>query len=128
MLSARMIVSLAGLMTLAACSINPVPVVGEPGPTKDIASFQKDEAACRAEAGHAAYGTQGTARPVSGNTNVDWQDFFTTYAKCQTAHGNFVQPVPWAVAYAVFLGYGQPPYPPVLYPAPYVAPPMYGYP
>ena len=127
---------------LGACAANPVPVVGIPGPNKDVAAFQKDEQACRTAAGQAAHpspGAQaGPATSDSGNQNGGWQQFFTSYAQCQTAHGNFVQPVPWVIAYATYLGHAPPypmpylpPYPPPAYPYPYPYapyPPAYAYP
>ncbi|MEJ0047436.1 MAG: hypothetical protein WDN04_15980 [Rhodospirillales bacterium] len=110
-----------------------MPVVGIPGPNKDFATFQKDEQACRAAAVQVAQPSNGAqggpAAPASGTQKVGWQQFFTGYAQCQAAHGNYVQPVPWVVAYATYLGPGQaypmgypPPYPPPVYPPPYAYP------
>jgi hypothetical protein len=128
----RTLLCLAATALLSACAGNPVPVVGIPGPNKDFAAFQKDEQACRTAAGQAAHASQGAQRgpaaPSSGNQNVVWQQFFAAYAQCQTAHGNAVQPVPWVVAYATYLGH-VPPYPPPAYPYPYPYPPYpYAYP
>jgi hypothetical protein len=100
-----------GAVALGACTTPAVPVVGVPGPTKTMAGFQNDEAACRRQAGSAAY----PGRTASGNPNVDWQKFFMGYAQCQTGRGNYLQPVPWALAYAIYLGYGLPYPPPVFY-------------
>lgn len=136
MMTPRILLCLFSAALLSACAAGAVPVVGVPGPNKTLAGFQKDEQACRAAAGQAAYpqaAASGKVVPYSGNQNVDWQQFFTRYATCQAAHGNTVQPVPWAVAYAAYLGYGLPypvpypaPYPPPVYPYPY--PYGYGYP
>ena len=129
-MSPRTLLCLSAAAGLSACAANPVPVVGIPGPNKDVATFQKDERACRTVAGQAAYpaqaATPGKTAPYSGNQNVDWQQFFTSYAQCQQTHGNIVQPVPWAVAYAAYLGIGLP-YP-APYPVPYPPPPIYPYP
>lgn len=94
---------------LAACTPAPVPVLGQPGPQKDPAAFQREEADCRRSAaeavfpGVAAPGTK-PAPPAVANTNAEWSDFFAAYAKCQAAHGNAVVPVTWPLAYAAFLG------------------------
>ena len=131
---------------LGGCAINPVPVSALPGPNKDLATFQKDETACRLAAARAAY-PAGTApsgqaaggaqmAPASGNVNAVWQAYFASFGQCESARGNLVQPVPWAVAYQLYLGFGYPlPYPggyaPAFgapYPAPYGYPPAYGYP
>ncbi len=120
---ARISFCLTATALLAACATTPVPVIGIPGPNKDVAAFQKDEQDCRTAASQAVYPPRGApAAPGSGNQHVDWQQFFTGYAQCQTAHGNSVQRVPWVVAYAAYLGYGLPypmPYPPPVYPYPY---------
>ncbi len=105
---------------LAACAINPVPVSALPGPNKDYAAFQKDETACRVAAARTAY--PNSPAPQAGNVNAIWQTFFTSYGKCEAARGNLVQPVPWAIAYQLYLGYGLP-YPIVYgYPPPYAMP------
>ena len=121
MLSVRAMIILCGAAAVDACTVAAVPVTALPGPNKDLAAFNKDETACRREAALAAYpGGNGAPGPAaSSNVNVNWRQFFTSFAKCETARGNLIQPVPWAVAYAVYLGYG-PSYPP-----PY--PPVYGY-
>ena len=128
-MSPRTLLCLAVTALLGACADSPLPVVGIPGPNKDVATFQKDEQACRTAAAQAAYpahGAQGApAASSSGNRNIDWQQFFTGYTQCQAAHGNAVQRVPWVVAYGTYLGYGLP-YPPP-YPPPYTPPP-YPYP
>lgn len=137
---------------LGGCAINPVPVSALPGPNKDPVTFQKDETACRIAAARAAYpaGTapsgqqagnaqSGSAQMAAapGNVNAVWQAYFTGFGQCETAHGNLVQPVPWAVAYQLYLGFGYPlPYPggyapaygPPPYPPAYGVPPAYGYP
>jgi len=103
---------LGSTFVLCACAVGPTPVVGLPGPNKDMATFQKEDIACRREAGQAAHpagAPQQSAAPA-GNTNDQWQTFFSHYAQCETAHGNVVQPLPWAAAYADYLGYGSPPY------------------
>lgn len=129
------------VVPLSGCAINPVPVSALPGPNKDQAAFTKDETFCRTAAARAAYqnrpGPQGEAGqpvPHSANVNVTWQEYFTSYGQCESARGNIVQPVPWGVAYQLYLGYGLPypgviPYP-VGYPpmAAYPYPPPYGYP
>jgi hypothetical protein len=82
--------------------------VGLPGPNKDIATFQKEDAACRHDAGEAARAPASAApgqQAASGNTNDQWKQFFASYAQCETSHGNVVQPVPWAAAYSDYLGY-----------------------
>ena len=142
-MSPRTLLCLAGTALLGACAGNPVPVVGFPGPNKDFATFQKDEQACRTAAGLAAHPSQsGSAAPATEPPGGGWQQFFTGYAQCQTAHGNGVQPVPWVIAYATYLGHAPPypmpypppyppypPYPPPLYPYPYAPyPPPYAYP
>lgn len=110
---------LPSTLALAACAAAPTPVVGLPGPNKDIATFRKEDTACRQEAGQAA------RTIASGNTNEQWKHFFASYAQCETAHGNAVQPVPWAAAYAFYLGYNTvPTYAYAGYPYPYA----YGYP
>jgi hypothetical protein len=123
-MSPRTLLCLGIAALLGACAASPVPVVGIPGPNKDVAAFQKDEQACRTAASQAAQSQPGapaaSAAPSSGAQNGGWQQFFTSYAQCQTEHGNYVQPVPWVVAYATYLGHAQP------YPPPY--PPPYPYP
>jgi hypothetical protein len=100
---------LGGLCALTACATGPTPVAGLPGPNKDPASFQKDELACRTEAGQAAYpaapGNGATQTPVSANSNSRWEAFFSRYAQCQVAKGNSVVAIPWTAAYAQYLGY-----------------------
>ncbi len=113
---ARSLAWLGLSIPVSACAINPVPVTALPGPNKDFATYQKDETQCRSEAAKAAYAPNQGA----GNVNTSWQTFFTAFGKCESARGNLVQPVPWAVAYQNYLGYGMP------YPAPY--PPAYAYP
>jgi hypothetical protein len=135
-LSGRMMISLAGgVALLGGCAAGPVPVSALPGPNKDVASFNRDETACRTEAARAAYPASGAATAPAaaqpGNTNVVWDRFFSSYGKCEAAKGNYVQPVPWAVAYGLYLGIGLPT--PALYFAPYPPPPWgppvaYGYP
>jgi len=133
---AQLAVLLGSTLALGACAAGPTPVVGLPGPNKDIATFQKEDAACRQEAGQAVHPASAAA-PVSGNTNDQWQVFFSHYAQCETAHGNVVEPAPWATAYADYLGYGVPPYAYAGYGYPYAyagypyfygSPFLYGYP
>jgi hypothetical protein len=101
-----------GICALSACATGPTPVAGVPGPNKDPASFQKDELACRTEAGQALYASppnNGTPpAPVAADSNAQWQIFFTRYAQCQTAKGNSVVAIPWSAAYAQYLGYDGP--------------------
>jgi hypothetical protein len=103
---------LAGVCALSACATGPVPVAGVPGANKDPAGFQKDELACRTEAGQAVYpaapSNGSKPVPISTNSNAQWQTFFTRYAQCQTAKGNSVVAIPWAAAYADYLGYFSP--------------------
>ncbi len=120
----RVLPLLSVCAALAACAINPLPVSALPGPNKDYAAFQKDETTCRIAGARTAY-PQGGA-PSSGNVNAVWQAFFTSYGQCEAAHGNLVQPVPWAVAYQLYLGYGLPF--PVGYPPVYGSLPPYGMP
>jgi len=104
---------IASTLAVAACATGPTPVVGLPGPKKDIATFQKEDTGCRQQAGQAARAA------ASPNTNEQWKQFFASYAQCETAHGNVVQPVPWAVAYADYLGTNTAPYAYAGYPYPY---------
>lgn len=130
-MSPRTLLCLAVTALLGACAGNPVPVVGIPGPNKDFATFQKDEQACRAAGGLAAHpsaAAQGAqAAPSTEAPGGGWQQFFTGYAQCQTAHGNAVQAVPWVIAYATYLGHA-PPYPMAYPPPPYPYPYPYAYP
>jgi hypothetical protein len=145
MLSARSIMLTAGAIPLTGCAIlltgcaimltgcaaGPIPVSALPGPAKTITAFNQDETACRIQAARAAYPApaQGQAAPgnTPGNTYVIWDRFFTSYGQCETARGNYVQPVPWAIAYGLYLGIGLP-YPAPYPPPPYGAPMAYGYP
>jgi hypothetical protein len=104
MRSARPTLLLTSTLALAACATEPTPVVGLPGPNKDYATFQKEDTACRQEAKEANRPASGQ-QAASPNTNDQWRLFFSTYAQCETSHGNVVRPVPWAVAYADYLGY-----------------------
>ena len=134
MSSARVLALLGLFIPLSACAIHAVPVSTLPGPNKTPAAFARDETACRMEAAKAAYpaGTPAPARPGAGGGNVNavWQAFFTSFGHCEAARGNLVQPVPWAVAYQLYLGLGYPlPYPGAYAPvfaSPYPLP--YGYP
>jgi len=107
-----------------------VPVSALPGPGKDPAAFQRDETACRIAAASAAYPgeriSDGQSAPASGNVNAVWQAYFAAFGKCEAARGNLVQPVPWAVAYQLYLGFGYP----ALYPPAFglAYAPAYGYP
>jgi hypothetical protein len=127
MFSSRLFMLSAGAVLLNGCAAGPVPVSALPGPNKDVASFNRDESACRVVAAQAAYPVASQAEvAVSRNTNAVWDRFFTSYGQCETAKGNYVQPVPWAIAYGLYLGIGLP-YP-APYPVPYGAPLVYGYP
>ena len=123
----------AGAIALNGCAAGPVPVSALPGPNKDVASFNRDETACRTQGAQAAYPATAAGQPTvsqSGNVNVVWDRFFTSYAQCEKAKGNYVQPIPWAIAYGLYLGFGLPypaPYP-APYPPPYGPPIVYGYP
>jgi hypothetical protein len=139
-MSPRTLLCLTATALLGACAASPVPVVGIPGPNKTVATFQQDEQACRTAASQAAHASPAPqadpAATESAPPNGGWQQFFTSYAQCQTAHGNYVQPVPWVIAYATYLGHAAPypmayppPYPPPPYPYPYAPYPYpYGYP
>jgi len=124
----RPVLLFTSTLAVAACATAPTPVVGLPGPNKDIATFRKEDSACRQEAGQAARTAPAqpgqAATAASGNTNEQWKQFFASYTQCETAHGNVVQPVPWAVAYADYLGTNTAPYAYAGYPYPYA----YGYP
>ena len=130
-------------LALGACASSAnTPVVAYPGPSKDAVTFQKDETACRTAAAQAAHptGSQASGTPQalpaptgdSSDTNAQWGRYFATYAQCEASHGNSLQPVPWATAYAAYLGYGAPyAYGPGYaygYPFFYGYPGYYGYP
>ncbi len=115
------LVVLAAGLGLSACATAAVPVAAVPGPNKDAATFQKDEAACRAEAGRAAYPaagatTSGQGARASGGTEGAWGAYFAAYSQCEASRGNPVQPVPWSVytgyppAYGYAAAYGYPYY------------------
>jgi hypothetical protein len=130
MLSVNSMIPVAGLL----CAEAPVPVSALPGPNKNATTFNRDETACRTQAAQAAYPAAAPAgqkeMPSGGNTNDIWDRFFKSYAQCEAAKGNYLQPVPWAVAYGLYLGFGLP-YPPpyaMPYPPVYGAPMAYGYP
>ncbi len=101
---------LGGILALGGCAAAVTPVVALPSPTKDPQAFRADETECRKEAataanpGAAQAGAAQTA-PSMGNTNAQWQRYFTSYTQCEAARGNAVQPVPWTGAYATYLGY-----------------------
>jgi hypothetical protein len=128
MRTARSAILLGSTLALGACATAPTPVVGLPGPSKDIATFQKEDSACRQEASQAARApatpAEGAAAAPSANSHAQWQIFFDHYAHCETAHGNVVQPVPWAAAYADYLGTNTAPTAYAAYPYAY----GYGYP
>lgn len=101
---------LGSTLALGACASAPTPVVGLPAPGKDVATFQKEDTACRQEASQAARAPASPGEAGAANSNAQWQIFFDHYAHCETAHGNGVQPVPWAAAYADYLGTSTVPY------------------
>ncbi len=107
-----------GTLALSACATT-TPVVAVPGPNKDIAAFQKDDLACRAQASQAAHGPLG-AQTASDGSNAEWTRYFAALTQCATAHGDTVAAVPWTTAYAAYLGT------PYAYPA-FAAPVGYGY-
>ncbi len=134
-MSLKQSLTVLGLLApLGACAINPVPVSALPGPNKDPVAFARDETACRGAASRNAYQTAGAMQggapgPRSFNVNVNWQAFFTSYGQCEAARGNLVQPIPWGLAYQLYLGYGYPyPYAAGYPVAAYPYPPPYGTP
>ena len=106
MFLSRMLPVACATLALAGCAAAVTPVVAVPGPNKDVATFQKDETACRSDAAQAA-------SPAGANTNTKWASYFAAYTQCANAHGDHVQPVPWNVAnvgfgtpYPAYGGYG----------------------
>jgi hypothetical protein len=135
----RISLVLGTTLSLGACATAAsTPVVAYPGPSKDAATFQKDETACRTAAAQAAYPngakTQAMPAPAPDGANAEWERYFAAYSQCEASHGNSVHPVPWAAAYAAYLGYGAPyAYGPGYaygygYPYAYGYPFFYGYP
>ena len=100
----RMLPVACATLALASCAAAVTPVVAVPGPTKDAATFQKEDAACRGSAAQAV-------SAAGANTNAKWSSYFAAYAQCANAHGDHVQPVPWNLAN---VGFGDP-YPPYGY-------------
>ena len=94
----RLVPVACATLALAGCAAAVTPIVAVPGPNKDAATFQKDEAACRVAASQAV-------TPTGANSNAKWAGYFSAYAQCANAHGDHVQPVPWNLAN---VGFGQP--------------------
>jgi hypothetical protein len=97
------VAALGTALLLTACAVSPPPMMAVPGKNKDVAAFQADETACRQAASQAAYppAAAGAKPPAAA---AAWQMYDDAYGRCMTAHGDTVQPVPYA-AYAGYYPY-----------------------